>query len=160
MRRRFAATPKAFNRAQKRAMTPRERIEADSTPEPNTGCWLWTERVDRHGYGKISVQGRWKLAHQVAFQAFGGKIPTGRQLDHKCRQRCCVNPAHLEAVTSAENSRRGAAARRAADRAAQYTAARIRDLAAIGFKQSTIAGWLGVSTGHVSNVLTGKWGAR
>jgi hypothetical protein len=40
-----------------------------------------------------------------------GPVPQGLELDHLCRVRGCVNPAHLEPVTMRENARRGAVAR-------------------------------------------------
>lgn len=73
-------------------------------PEPNTGCWLWEGYVTRQGYGITSRAAR---AHRVIYEAIVGPIPEGMQLDHKCRVRCCVNPAHLEPVTARENSLRG-----------------------------------------------------
>ena len=80
-------------------------------PEPNSGCWLWMERVDVSGYG-IVFNGRGLSpvnfkAHRFAYELLRGPIPAGLQLDHLCRVRCCVNPAHLEPVTLQENLRRG-----------------------------------------------------
>lgn len=69
------------------------------------GCWLWTGRVDRNGYGRFSL-GTERLAHRVAFRLFVGPVPDGLELDHLCRSRSCVNPAHLEPVTRRENLRR------------------------------------------------------
>lgn len=80
-------------------------------PEPNSGCWLWIAYIDKHGYGKfnISEHGRNRnvLAHRYVFELVRGPIPPGLQTDHLCKTRSCVNPAHLELVTSAVNNRRG-----------------------------------------------------
>jgi hypothetical protein len=82
-------------------------IHRHSIPEPNTGCWLWTGHVMRHGYGLAWFMGKKKLAHRLSFEAFGGESPEGAQLDHLCRVRCCVNPAHLEPVSCRTNLLRG-----------------------------------------------------
>lgn len=74
-------------------------------------CWLWTARVERNGYGRFWLDGQQHGAHRVAYELFVGPIPDGREIDHLCRIRHCVNPDHLEAVTAAENVRRMAATR-------------------------------------------------
>lgn len=71
------------------------------------GCWLWLGSVHKNGYGKFRFAGRVEYAHRVAYLSFVGEIASGLVIDHLCRKRSCVNPAHLEAVTSSENTRRG-----------------------------------------------------
>ena len=76
-------------------------------PEPNSGCWLWTANISGAGYGKYKAERRSCLAHRTAYELVKGPIPTGLQIDHLCRVRCCINPDHLEAVTISVNQRRG-----------------------------------------------------
>jgi hypothetical protein len=76
-------------------------------PEPNTGCWLWLGADNGRGYGRVCIDGRTMYAHRVTFERLRGPIPDGMQLDHLCRMRGCCNPAHLQPVTNAENTKRG-----------------------------------------------------
>lgn len=73
----------------------------------SSGCWLWTGAIQKHGYGIFSFQGKCRLAHRVAYEIFKGPIPDGLTIDHACRIRNCVNPAHLRPMTNAENVRIG-----------------------------------------------------
>ena len=84
----------------------RERFEKFVFPEPNSGCWLWDGALIHSGYGTFSVNNRRRLAHRVSYEMEKGTIPAGLEIDHLCRLRSCVNPAHLEAVTPSQNVRR------------------------------------------------------
>jgi hypothetical protein len=71
------------------------------------GCWEWAGSHMSTGYGNLNHGGRSLLAHRVSYELFVGSIPNGHQIDHLCRNRGCVNPVHLEAVSRRENILRG-----------------------------------------------------
>lgn len=71
-------------------------------------CWTWQGYRLPGGYGQIGVGARrMRLAHRVSYVVFKGNIPDGLEIDHICRNTSCINPHHLEAVTSSTNARRG-----------------------------------------------------
>ena len=86
-----------------------EKVNKDGPiPEhrPELGpCWVFTGSTNNMGYGKIARGGRHSmvLAHRVSYEWDYGPIPDGRELDHLCRNRACIRPTHLEAVTHREN---------------------------------------------------------
>lgn len=75
--------------------------------DDSTGCWLWTGSVMPIGYGQLSVFGRNISAHRFSFELYKSSVPPGMDIDHLCRARKCVNPAHLEIVSRSTNLCRG-----------------------------------------------------
>ncbi len=83
--------------------------KVDKSAGPD-GCWPWTAYRKPNGYGQFGIdrKRRGAYAHRVSYEiAHGRPIPKGRVIDHLCRNRACVNPAHMEVVTQRENIKRG-----------------------------------------------------
>jgi hypothetical protein len=69
-------------------------------------CWLWMGEINNDGYGRFTIRKNHALAHRFSYEMLVGYIPEGLQIDHLCKVRNCLNPNHLEPVTSMENTRR------------------------------------------------------
>lgn len=88
------------------------RFEDKFAVDESTDCWLWgiEHSMTVEGYGQFWLDGAMRKAHRVAYEALVGPIPEGLELDHVKERGCqgpsCVNPAHMEPVTQAENVRR------------------------------------------------------
>jgi HNH endonuclease len=75
--------------------------------EKTIDCWTWIGGKSSAGYGMFWDGTRRVFAHRYAYELLIGPIPNGLQMDHLCRVRACVNPAHLEPVTQRVNILRG-----------------------------------------------------
>lgn len=84
-----------------------DRFMAKVQPDLNSGCWLWAGAQNGKGYGVFSLKTgeKWGpiYAHRFSYVNLISPVAADADLDHKCRTRCCVNPAHLEPVTRREN---------------------------------------------------------
>ena len=82
-----------------------------SKVQKKDGCWEWLG-AKNHGYGAFMVGSskdgtrRIVRAHRWVWEQVNGEVPAGRELDHLCGNRSCVNPSHLEPVTHTENIKR------------------------------------------------------
>lgn len=90
---------------------PRKFTEADfwARVEKGPSCWIWTGRLDRHGYG---VFGNREGAHRYAYRLANGEIPAGLKVDHICHSPKCVRPEHLRLATQKQNQENRAGASR------------------------------------------------
>jgi hypothetical protein len=93
-------------RAQRRS--PEERFWKKVGRADPDQCWEWLGTRNDRGYGRFAIPSptggmRQVRAYRFAYELLVGAIPEGLEIDHLCRNRGCVNPAHLEPVTHREN---------------------------------------------------------
>lgn len=71
-------------------------------------CWPWLAHIAWNGYGEFRISTKELVkSHRFAYENMIGEIPSGLDLDHRCRNRACCNPRHLEPVTRKVNAQRG-----------------------------------------------------
>lgn len=81
--------------------------ESSVSQHGGTSCWEWKGSINYKGYGHFWASGKYISAHRFSYEHHVGPIPEAMHIDHLCRMRHCVNPAHLEPVTNRENIKRG-----------------------------------------------------
>lgn len=134
---------------------PAERFARSYIVEA-TGCWHWMKARTTTGYGHFSIARVYYQAHRIAYILHRGTVPTDMFLDHLCRNRWCVNPAHLEIVTHQENVRRGVRTRLTPAKAES-----IRAALATGLSQRHVGSMFGVDHSTVSRIANGQlWTQR
>jgi len=105
----------------------------------DTGCWNYCGKIQSNGYGN----------HRGYYKKYKGQIPTGLTLDHLCKNKRCVNPKHLEAVSAAENRQRAA-------KITRDTVDEIRLQYEQGIKQIVLSQQFGLNQGYISRIINKK----
>lgn len=138
------------------------RFYAATRPSEN-GCRVWTRALfGAGGYGAFWLNGKTVVAHRVAFEIANGPIPEGLLVRHKCDNRPCVNPEHLELGTHADNANDAMVRGRKPNgiyhvgaRLSDEQVAEIRMLCASGERQRDVAKLYGCTQAHVSLLVRG-----
>jgi len=134
-------------------------------PEPNSGCWLWTGRIMRNGYGQAHGYNPRRVisAHRASYQYFIGPVSRGVQVCHRCDVRSCINPDHLF-LGSAKDNQTDMAAKGRSLRGSRHNLALlherdinpIRRRVAAGEPYRSIAKDYGIAPGTIYNIKSGK----
>lgn len=120
-----------------------------------SGCWVMQKKPTIHGYAQLGKSGKSNItAHRYFYEKYKGKISKGLEIDHLCKNRMCVNPKHLEAVSHLQNMRRSSMTKLNFEKVDK-----MKELRKQGYKQSTIGQIIGIHPSEVSRVLAGlRWG--
>jgi len=118
-----------------------------------TGCWNWQRSLNTHGYAQVAVPNSSpRGVHRMTYEAIFGPVPEGAVLDHKCDNRRCVNPAHVQVTTIGENVRRG--------ERAKLDWLKVREIrrlhAAGGMTHAMIGGLFGVSASAITMIINNR----
>ena len=125
-------------------------------------CWLWTASKDAKGYARFSTGGRKgksHSAHRTAYELWVGQIPDNLVVRHKCKNKDCVNPEHLETGTQVDNEadkvRDGTTNRGERCGTAKLTNEQVADIRRrVGQKGVELAKEFGVSKATISQILS------
>lgn len=126
--------------------------------EKSDGCWLWTARVDKLGYGffRADSQKAHALAHRFSWALHNGPIPTGLLVLHKCDRPGCVRPDHLYVGTDADNTADKLSRHRQAHRLSTEQVQAIRERLRAGATRVCVAADYNVTTSAIRLIAVGR----
>ncbi|MGI9345527.1 MAG: HNH endonuclease [Gammaproteobacteria bacterium] len=140
-----------------------EKLVANCTFEPNSGCWLWLGAVNDSGYGSMWNDKKAIGAHRLMWIALHGPIPFTIFVCHRCDVRSCINPEHLFLGTNQDNiqdmlikNRSSFGERSGKAILTESEVIEIWDLFKSGKGQVSIAKRYGVSPGAIANITAGR----
>jgi hypothetical protein len=129
------------------------------SPEPNSGCWIWTGPIKPNGYGQFSIGKKSIMAHRAALQLHG-RPETGEVAMHKCHNKWCVNPEHIEYGTQKKNwhdaNTLGVTYRGERQHLAKITAADVRAIRESNMASAELARRMSINPNIVYGVRQGR----
>lgn len=124
-------------------------------------CWEWTGATAKKGYGNFNANGKTTSAHRYSYILHNGDLPKGKQVNHKCNYRKCVNPDHMYAGTQTQNLRDrekfGTTPRGSTHKNTKLSAKDVKAIYGDKRKGVVIAEEYGVSPALVSMVRSGRY---
>lgn len=122
------------------------------------GCWTWTGRLFRNGYGQFKMFGKYFLAHRLAYLLHNESLPSDLCVCHSCDVRNCVTPAHLFLGTNEDNLKDMAAKNRGRgpSKVTEIDVKRIRNLLATGATQQAVGDLFGLHQSTISDIHNNK----
>lgn len=119
-------------------------------------CWIWKAGQGGHGYGRVKYIDRAEYAHRAAYIEAGGNFDAGNIVRHKCGNRSCVRPSHLQAGTHADNARDMSEMFQARGSSSLATVKGIRKDYAEGMSLNDLSNKYDMAQGSIVQVATGR----
>jgi len=119
-----------------------------------SGCWVWTNCVDKDGYGVFWFGNKNMRAHRFSWELYKGEIPANFVVCHTCDNPSCVNPAHLFTGSQKDNikdmhNKKRHIGNRKIDK---FTASKIRTDISSGLKTRAISEKYNISIHIINNI--------
>lgn len=131
---------------------------------PGTGCWDWSGRLSKDGYGRVTIAGKEWRVHRLAWTHFRGPIPDGLDVCHNCPggdNPACFNPDHCFLGTNGDNNtdrhRKGRDARGERSGRTTLTSDQVREIRALSaakVRRADIAARFGISVAGVKTIVS------
>ena len=135
-------------------MTVQERFWDKVNKAGPDDCWEWQAGIGANGYGSFRLEGKTLTAQRASYLFNVGEIPEGQIIRHKCDNRRCVNPDHLEVGTYSQNNQDAVNRKRRRYKLSIDQVRAIRQRLAEGAKQRPLAQEYGVSQGLIHQINT------
>lgn len=120
---------------------------------PVNNCWEFVGCLTHNGYGQMKRNRKHLRANRYFYEKYVNKIPVNYQIDHLCKNRKCVNPKHLEAISAKENVQRSSVAKLSRNQVKE-----IRSKYLLRYKQTVLASLFNIGQTEISRIVNNlRW---